>query len=324
MKRLAVVIVNYRIAKLARACVESVLDRVDPATVSFKAFVVDNDSQDGSFEILSTAFEDRSEVEVIRAPRNGGYAAGNNVVLRKLFESPDDYDYVWLLNPDTAVVTRVDEQALAFLERPRIAALGARLEYVDTTPQTSVFRFPSPFSEFMQAANLSILNRVFARIRVVQPIPEERTRADWLAGASVVFRMDALRETGLFDETFFLYYEEVDLFKRLAEAGWESWHCPEMRVIHHVGASTGISNERRGVGDMPEYWYASRSHYFQKRYGLFGALGVDLCWLLGRSLFLLTRFVLRRRDTMVVKYARIRAHHPMTRSSRAPGSPQDG
>lgn len=324
MKRLAVVIVNYRIAKLTRACVESLFERVDPQSVAFKAFVVDNDSQDGSFELLSAAFEDRPQVEVVRAPRNGGYAAGNNLVLRDLFESADDYDFVWLLNPDTAVVTKVDEAALAFLERPHVAAMGARLEYVDATPQTSVFRFPSPFSEFLQAANLGLLNRVFARFRVVQPIPDVRTRADWLAGASVVFRMDALREAGLFDETFFLYYEEVDLFKRLAEAGWESWHCPEMRVIHHVGAATGISNERSGVGDMPDYWYASRSHYFQKRYGLIGALGVDLCWLLGRSLFLFSRFVLGRRDTMVVKYSRIRAHHPITRSSSGSGSPQGG
>lgn len=323
MKRLAVVIVNYRIAKMAQACVESLFDRVDTSTIRLRAFVVDNDSDDGSYDLLSAAFEDRSNVEVIRAGRNAGYAAGNNLVLRDLIES-DDFDYVWLLNPDTAVVSHVDEESLELLERPRVAALGARLEYVDTTPQTSVFRFPSPLSEFLQAANLSMLDRFLARFRVAQPIPGRLLRADWLAGASVVFRLDALREVGLFDETFFLYFEEVDLFKRLDAAGWESWYCPEMRVIHHVGASTGISNERRGVSEMPEYWYASRSHYFQKRYGLLGAFGVDLCWLIGRGLFLLSRIALGRRDTMAVKYGRIRAHHPFTRTQGSSGSTHDG
>jgi len=301
---------------MVRACIASLDAQYGADAIVRKIFVVDNDSGDGSYEMLAAAFEGRSDVEVIHAGRNAGYAAGNNLVLEPIIAS-DEYDYVWLLNPDTVVLTGISDRVHEILMRPRTAALGACLEDPDTTPQCSAFRFPSWLSEFLQAANLSFLNLWFAKWRVVQPVPDAATQTDWLAGASVVFKTSALRDVGLFDEKFFLYFEEVDLFKRLAEAGWETWYLPEMRVVHHVGASTGISDDRRRVGEMPEYWYASRSYYFSKQHGTLGALWVDLCWALGRAVFLSSRYLLRRSDTAAVKCGRIYANSPLTRSWRA-------
>jgi len=315
MKRLAVVIVNYRTAEMAGACVESLDARMHIGTIGYKIFIVDNDSGDGSYETLAARFDGRADVEVIQAGNNLGYAAANNQVLEPIIAS-DEYEYVWLLNPDTVVLTGITEEILDFMARPRVAALGARLQDPDTTPQISAFRFPGGVSEFLQSANLSLLNRCFAKWRVVQPVRDEPTQTDWLAGASVLFNVAALRDVGLFDEEFFLYFEEVDLFRRLAGAGWESWYFPEMRVIHHVGASTGISDDRRRVGEMPEYWYASRSHYFLKQHGTSGAALIDLCWLVGRGLFVLSRFLLRKRDTAAVRCGQIYAHNALTRHLR--------
>ena len=315
MIRIAVVMVNYRTAGMASECIASLDALEDRETVDRRVFVVDNDSGDGSYESLLAEFGSRPDVEVIQMGRNAGYAAGNNRILEGVLAS-DEFDYVWLLNPDTIVRTAVTADVLEVLGRPRTAALGARLEDPDETPQTSAFRFPSGSSEFLQAANLSFLNRWFGRWRVVQPISDTPVRADWLAGASLLLKVDALRDVGLFDERFFLYFEEVDLFRRLAAAGWESWYFPEMRVIHHVGASTGISDDRRRVGEMPDYWYAARSHYFLKQHGPVGAFVVDLCWLTGRIVFLVSRLVLRKRDTAAVRCGRIYAHNALTRSWR--------
>lgn len=315
MKRLAVVIVNYRTAEMARECVESLDAQMQIGTIGYKIFIVDNDSGDGSYETLAARFDGRSDVEVIQAGQNLGYAAANNQILEPIIAS-DEYEYVWLLNPDTVVLTGITDEILDFMARPRVAALGARLQDPDTTPQISAFRFPGGMSEYLQAANLSLLNRWFAKWRVVQPVQDEPAQTDWLAGASVLIKVAALRDVGLFDEEFFLYFEEVDLFRRLAAAGWESWYFPKMHVIHHVGASTGISDDRRRVGEMPEYWYASRSHYFLKQHGTLGAAWIDLCWLIGRGVFVLSRFLLRRRDTAAVRSGQIYAHNALTRRWR--------
>ena len=313
--RLAIVIVNYRTAGMVRECIASLEDRLSEDSIAYDLFVVDNDSGDGSYEKLASAYEDRPNVEVIQAGRNLGYGAGNNLVLRRILAS-NEYDTAWLLNPDTVILNGIPSSVRELLARPAVAAVGSRLEDPDTTPQTSAFRFPGWVSEFLQAARLSLFNRWLGRWRVVQPIANEAVRTDWLAGASVLFKLEALKEVGLFDEAFFLYYEEVDLFRRLKEAGWQSWYCPEMRVVHHVGASTGISDHRRRVGEMPRYWYESRSYYFRKCHGTLGAIWIDLCWLMGRSTFLTSRLLLRRGDRAAVTGRGILTHNALARSWR--------
>jgi len=315
MKRLAVIIVNYKTPELTLTCVASLDARLPEEDFAPKIYIVENSSDDGSHELFSAAFDGRSDIEIIQSNRNDGYGAGNNLVLRSIVASKE-FDYVWLLNPDTVLLTGIPEQVQALLAQPRTAAVGARLEDPDSTPQNSAFRFPSFLSEFLQAANLGILDRWFGRWRVVQPMPDTVASTDWLAGASVIFKVEALRDVGIFDEAYFLYFEEVDLFRRLDAAGWQSWYAPEMRLIHHVGASTGISDHRRRKCEMPDYWYASRSRFFRKQHGAIGAVCVDLCWLAGRCIYLFSRLLLRRRDSSAVKGCRILAFNPLIRTRR--------
>ncbi len=277
-----------------------------------KLYIVDNDSQDGSYEAFTRAYEGRRDIELIASSRNDGYGAGNNIVLRRLVAS-DEFETVLLLNPDTELRTPIPETVFELLAGDRIAAVGARLEDPDTTVQVSAFNFPGATSEFLQAANLALFDRFLGRFRVAQPPPEEITRRDWLAGAAVFFKLDALREVGLFDEEFFLYFEEVDLFRRLAAYGWQSWYLPEMRLVHHVGASTQISDHRRREVEMPDYWYASRSRYFTKEWGRVGALWPDLCWLLGRSIHLLSRRLSGKSDRGSVTARNVIVHSSLLR-----------
>jgi hypothetical protein len=301
---------------MTQECVESLDANLSRKIFDAQIFIVDNHSNDDSLEKLTQAFGTRSDIEIISSKENGGYGAGNNLVLNKVVASAE-YEFVWLLNPDTLLLNDIPDHVMEFLMQPLTAAVGARLEDPDTTPQVSAFRFPSFISEFMHAANLGILDRAFSRWRVVQPIPDIPTKVDWLAGASVFLKVEALREVGIFDEDYFLYFEEVDLFKRMAACGWESWYVPSLRMIHHVGASTGISDHRRRPSELPNYWYESRSHYFEKQYGIVPALGIDLSWLLGRGIYIFLRILLRRDDVSSVKSSRIISYTPLLRKTHS-------
>jgi GT2 family glycosyltransferase len=112
---------------------------------------------------------------------------------------------------------------------------------------------------------------------------------DWVTGASVLLRSQALREVGLFDDGFFLYFDEVELMHRLRKRGWTSRHVPASRVFHLEGAATGL-----GAADarpFPKYWYESRRRYFALTGGRPAVLGANLGWLLGRVLSLPKRLL---------------------------------
>ena len=96
-----------------------------------------------------------------------------------------------------------------------------------------------------------------------------------------MLRADALQACGLFDSGFFLYFEEVELMWRLRTAGWEVWHEPASRVVHHEAASTGLG--RAPTKPRPAYWYASRRRFFRLSRGRWAAAGADAAWLAGRT-----------------------------------------
>ena len=299
---------------MTKASIASLDANLSRELFDIRIFVVDNNSDDGSLEILNRAFGTRGDVEIIPSRENRGYGAGNNLVLNQVVAS-EEYEFVWLLNPDTVLLNDIPGQIMELLMRPMTAAVGARLEDPDTTPQVSAFRFPGFASEFLHSAQIGILDRLFSRWRVVQPISDVPTRFDWLAGASVFLKVEALREVGLFDEDYFLYFEEVDLFKRMAAFGWESWYVPSLRMIHHVGASTGISDYRRRPSELPDYWYESRSRYFKKQHGSVSSLGIDLSWLWGRWINLFLGLWVRRKGSSPVKASRIIRFNPLLRKA---------
>jgi GT2 family glycosyltransferase len=117
---------------------------------------------------------------------------------------------------------------------------------------------------------------------------------DWATGASVMLRLTALREVGLFDEGFFLYHEEIELMWRLRKAEWAIATEPRSRVRHVGGGSTGVHD--RGTNDSakpqkPPYWYRSRSRYFGLTRGRATVLLAYFAWILGYSLWKIRRLV---------------------------------
>jgi GT2 family glycosyltransferase len=101
----------------------------------------------------------------------------------------------------------------------------------------------------------------------MDPPPAISQPVDWVSGASFMIRREAIERVGMFDETFFLYFEEVDLCRRVRAAGYSIHFVVESSVCHVSGVSTGMTKPRRR---MPEYWFASRRHYLRKFHGAAG------------------------------------------------------
>jgi N-acetylglucosaminyl-diphospho-decaprenol L-rhamnosyltransferase len=118
-------------------------------------------------------------------------------------------------------------------------------------------------------------------------VPEASGPVDWLAGASMMLRDEVIRTVGSFDETFFLYFEETDLCRRAAEAGWPTHFVRESRVEHIGSVSTGMKTWKR----VPGYWFDSRWHYFRKAGGTSRAVMATVAHLAGAMILQARRVV---------------------------------
>jgi GT2 family glycosyltransferase len=290
----AIVIVNYRTAALTIDCLKSLAGQVRGARV----WVVDNCSGDGSAHAIQTAIDEHGwgdSVCFIAAPRNGGFAAGNNVALRAIFAQPQHPHFVLLLNPDTVVRPGAIDSLVRFLtEHPRVGIVGSRLEHPDGTAQKSAFRFPSVLSELEYGMRWGTMTRLLSRWCVSMPVADQPHRADWVAGASMLIRSEIFESIGYLDEAYFMYYEEVDFCRRAGAAGWECWYVPQSRVIHLVGQASGLATSRRATMRVPLYWFDSRARYFKQHHGRIYRFLADLAWSGGHVLFRLRNLVQRK------------------------------
>lgn len=309
--RIAVIVINYGMADLSIAAVESVLATCgdDPEC---SLYLVDNDSPgDDAARLKAAAATWGDKVSFRAEATNHGFARGNNLVLRDIAALPEETrpDYVFLLNPDAVVLEDAIHQLARVLEdTPELAAVGAAIVDTDRVPAVSAFRFPTWISELVRVIDFGPLKRLTAGYRVSLPASLPRQDVDWVSGAAVMFRLEALLDVDFFDPEFFLYYEEVDLMWRLTEAGWRIRHVPEAVVLHHAGMSTGLKSDgarRRNPG----YVYESWAHYFAQRFGRLRALGLAIL-LLPAGILNVLLFALRGRPPSLPKrFFRDHARH---------------
>ncbi|TGD73966.1 glycosyltransferase family 2 protein [Mangrovimicrobium sediminis] len=292
---LGVAIVNYRTADLVCRCLAA-LAVEKSAWRDFHVVIVDNASADDSVAILEHHIAQQQWqdwVTVIAAPRNGGFSYGNNIAFRRL--EALHCDYIWMLNPDTLPLPGASSALRDLLQgNACVGMAGSRLEDEDGTAQVSAFNYPTPLGELLTSSRLGLLAERFPQAVVAPPVAAQAHRSDWLAGASIMFPVSLLREVGYMDEQYFLYFEEVDYCRSVAASGREIWYCPDSRVVHMVGAATGISDERKQAPRRPRYWFDSRRRYYRKNHGLFAAVSADLLWLAGYSSWLVRRTLQRK------------------------------
>lgn len=279
----AVIVINYGTAELAIAAVESVLNgRHDGLSVA--VHLVDNASPGDDAALITKAAARWGErVTVHLEITNHGFGRGNNLVLRALGAMPEPPACVYLLNPDASLKTDVIAELHAFLDcRPSVGVVGSGIDRPeDGAPLVCAFRFPTMLSEFIGAIGFGPLSRLFAGTAVPLPADTPTGSVDWVAGASMMARLSALRDVGYFDPDYFLYFEEVDLMKRLRNKGWEIWHCAEARITHIAGAATGVHGKDTVRRRRPGYWYDSWRLYFEKNHGRSYARAASVLLLVG-------------------------------------------
>lgn len=274
------IILNWRTAEMtlrAAQFARTAMEGIEGAIT-----IVDNDSQDGSFETISEAAQSWPRVRVLQAGRNGGYGAGNNVGIRAGLPDGSKPDFVYILNSDAFPAPDAIRALVNHLEaHPDTAFAGSYIHGEDGAPHSTAFRFPSIASEFEGAAKTGPISKLLKNAIVAPDLPTETARVEWLAGASVLMRQSVLDQIGLFDETFFLYFEETDLFRRAARAGWHADFVVESRVMHLGSVSTGMKEWQR----VPSYWFASRRYYFEKNHGRIYACGATLAHIAGLGVY---------------------------------------
>lgn len=290
------VILNWRSEKMTLRSIEAALlalEGVDGALV-----VVDNCSGDGSFEAISAATKAKGwdigpqKVRVIQAGRNGGFGAGNNVGMQAKLPNGEHPDYYYILNsdafPDAGAIKALRDHLEA---HPQTGFAGSYIYGEDGEAHRTAFRFPSIAGEFEAQARFGPISKILHRSIVAQPLPQKTGRVDWLAGASMMMRRKVIEKIGFFDETFFLYFEETDLCRRAASAGWPTDYVVESRVMHIGSASTGMKEWRR----IPQFWLDSRLHYFVKNHGRLYTIMATLATVAGGLLWR-TRLLIQRKD----------------------------
>lgn len=148
-----------------------------------------------------------------------------------------------------------------------------------------------------------MLARLFARGKLVS-FGEAAEEVDWATGASVMFRADALRDSGLFDTGFFLYFEEVELMWRMRRAGWSIRHEPASRIGHVGGAATGVNGSRPADTrpKLPPYWYRSRRRFLALSGSPTRAVAASVAWLAGHALLLGRRAIGGARQHPIVEH----------------------
>lgn len=283
-----IVIVNYETPRLAVRCVHALAP--ERALVpGLEVIVVDNASRDNSVselrEGLSRGIAD-GWVRLLPLDFNGGFGWANNQAILHRIRQGAPPEFFHLLNPDAEIEPGAVACLLARLRsQPELAAAASQLVEPDGEDAGSCFRFPTVAREFLRGVNTPLIGRILG-ISSILNTRKTAGPSDWITGASVMFRSAALRHEGLFDDGFFLYFEEVELMWRLRKAGWELWFEPASRVMHIGGAATGVgSGSTVATKPRPAYWFHSRRRYFARTSGRTGVVMAGMAWLVGHAIW---------------------------------------
>jgi len=260
---LTLAIVSYNAKDELEACLESVFasTRLD----SYEVIVADNASTDWTLEMLAARFP---RVRVVPSPENLGFGRASNLCWQEAKSS-----LVLFLNSDTVVSDRALDRLVELArKRPEAGAIGPRLRYPDGEIQMSFGAMPGIASEILQ----KLWNAGYARGKgplraaVRKRYSRERT-VDWVSGACLLTRRDTLETVSGFDESFFLYSEDVDLCARIRATGARVLFTPEVEIVHLLGRSVS-KNRDRVVYES----HRSRLYFYEKHRGALEVLLLKL------------------------------------------------
>lgn len=238
----SIIILSYNTKSLLRSCLQSV--NRSEKHFAFEIIVVDNASSDGSPQMVKKQFP---WVKLILSDKNLGFAGGNNLGLKQA-----KGEYILFLNSDTEITREAVKKMVNFFEQNQ--KIGA------SSPKAMLFTggidpdchrgFPTPWASFCYFLGFERLfpkSRLFGQYHKFYLDLEKPHEIDAGFGTFMFVRRKALKEAGNWDEKYFFYGEDLDLFYRIKKAGWKIMFYPEVLVRHHKGGSSGLRKESRGV-----------------------------------------------------------------------------
>jgi len=293
---LLVVIVNYGTPNHVLKNLDALVPELRDIDKDAKCWIVDNNSPDESVKIITRAIEEKKYHDVVTLipfALNAGFGAGNNVAIRKARTLDEKPDYFYLLNPDAIILPGTVKKLANYLSKQNhVGIVGGPLLDTNGNLECGAFRLPSLRSTIEENLGIGFISRLWQDHRTsISPEPTKNINVGWVGGASMMVSAKAFEKAGLFDEDYFLYFEELDLCKRVSEKGFEIHYLPDAKVIHDSGASTGIHEKNVR---LPEYWHRSRSRYFKKAFGENGLLLQNLATLFAGSIGSIYSFLRRR------------------------------
>jgi GT2 family glycosyltransferase len=238
----SIIIVSFNTKKLTRETIESVVRNTKG--INYEFLVIDNDSKDGSVEILRELTQKLS-MTLIENHDNVGFGYANNQGMKKAKGR-----YLLLLNSDTKVESNVLGEMVGWMDKnPKVGISSCALRNADRTLQGTGGYFPSLFKVFAWMfflEDIPFLSKIIKPYHPMHPnspfykgeeLFKKEDERDWLTGAYFLIRREAFKEVGFFDKDYFMYVEEVDYCFRAKEKGWQIRYLPQWDIIHYGGAS---------------------------------------------------------------------------------------
>lgn len=276
----SVVIVNWRVRKLLEKCLHSIFAQIDPEKV--EVIVIDNDSNDGTSEMLMSEFP---LVRVGALARNAGFATANNLAIKMAYG-----ELIVLLNPDTIVPPGFFDKMIKYMSgHPAVGIVGPRLYNADGTIQASVRRVPTLMSQVIVLLKLQNIvnektdlekhlggiflslarklrkflakNNITAYYLASDFDYNKESRVDQIMGAAMIIRRSVLDKIGLLDHKYFIWFEEVDFCERAKKAAVVIHYVPSLEITHLGGASFDLApTVRKQVMFDRSLWRYFRKH----------------------------------------------------------------
>lgn len=248
-KPVALILLNWNTPEHTTSCIKSIQQHCDPA--DYDIIIADNGSTDGSLQRISKQFPELIYLDNLT---NLGYAGGNNKAITYAIEK--GYTYSLVMNNDTTVSPALVRSMLDHLnQHPEAAAAQPAIYWMHQPDQ--LWNGQGCFQQ--------VIGRIYSDKTLST---KTITKAKWLTGCCLFVRNSTLIENGLFNEQFFLYYEDVELSFRLRKAGHELHYLPQLSMYHEAGASSQVSAQKEGTLSPVIHYYVSRNHiWFLRKYG---------------------------------------------------------
>lgn len=234
MVKLSVSIVNFNGGDFLIDCLKSLEDAKDEADIT--VFLVDNNSSDGSLEKVQDKFP---ELKIIKNRENLGFSKAQNLALKKITA-----EYILILNPDSKILPGTIKYVIDYMEKnPEVGAASCKVEKADGSIDWASHRaFPTPWASF-----LYYVLKDDSLYHLTKKDLSKTHEVDAIVGAFFLTRKSVLEKTGLFDESFFMYGEDIDLCYRIRKAGYKIMYVPEVKILHYKGVSSGLKRHSQEI-----------------------------------------------------------------------------